>query len=34
VDGKRDRVKCGRGRDKAVVDRRDAASGCERLIVR
>lgn len=31
---RRDVVKCGSGDDKAIVDRRDSASGCERLIVR
>lgn len=30
-DGSRDRVRCGRGRDVAYLDRRDAARGCERV---
>lgn len=32
--GGADVVKCGAGRDKAIVDRRDEASSCEELIVR
>jgi Thrombospondin type 3 repeat/RTX calcium-binding nonapeptide repeat (4 copies) len=35
ADGRRDRVKCGRGRDTAVVDRKDKVSkSCERVTVR
>jgi hypothetical protein len=35
ADGRRDRVKCGTGRDKAVVDRKDKVSkSCERVTVR
>jgi hypothetical protein len=30
-DGEADRVKCGGGRDKALVDRQDRAKGCEKL---
>lgn len=30
-DGARDLVRCGRGRDTAVVDRRDRVRGCERV---
>jgi len=29
-DGRRDVVKCGKGRDRAIVDRRDDVGGCER----
>ncbi len=32
--GGRDRVRCGKGEDKAVVDRRDRTRGCERVKVR
>ncbi|CAN5497150.1 hypothetical protein BH20ACT15_BH20ACT15_06190 [soil metagenome] len=28
-DGKRDVVRCGKGKDRAVVDRRDKVKGCE-----
>jgi hypothetical protein len=31
-DGTRDVIRCGSGRDVAVVDRRDAATGCERVL--
>jgi hypothetical protein len=31
VDGERDRVRCGRGFDVAIVDRRDRVRGCERV---
>jgi len=31
VNGRRDKVKCGSGFDRAVVDRRDQVSGCERV---
>jgi Ca2+-binding RTX toxin-like protein len=34
VDESRDRVRCGPGRDTAIVDRRDSLSGCERVIRR
>ena len=34
VNGGRDIVKCGGGRDRATVDRKDRARGCERVIVR
>jgi metallophosphoesterase (TIGR03767 family) len=30
-DGTRDRIRCGRGRDVAVVDRRDQVKNCERV---
>ena len=30
-DGRRETVRCGSGRDRAVVDRRDRVSGCERV---
>ena len=30
-DGTRDRIRCGRGRDVAFVDRRDRVKGCERV---
>ena len=33
-DGKRDEVICGGGNDTAVVDRRDVARGCERVILK
>jgi hypothetical protein len=29
--GNRDLVRCGKGRDRAVVDRRDVTRGCERV---
>jgi metallophosphoesterase (TIGR03767 family) len=31
-DGLRDRIRCGRGRDVAHVDRRDRVKGCERVV--
>lgn len=31
-DGRRERVRCGRGRDVARVDRRDVVGGCERVL--
>jgi Ca2+-binding RTX toxin-like protein len=34
VNGKRDRLQCGRGRDRAIVDGRDRVRGCERVRVR
>lgn len=34
ADGARDTVSCGKGPDKAVVDKRDDVSGCEDLIER
>jgi hypothetical protein len=34
VDGKKDTVGCGPGNDKAVVDRKDQVSGCERVVER
>jgi Ca2+-binding RTX toxin-like protein len=30
LDGKRDRIRCGPGRDQAVLDRRDRQRGCDR----
>src|SRR3954452_21118418 len=30
-DGTRDRIRCGRGRDVAIIDRPDRAKGCERI---
>ncbi len=30
-DGERDKVRCGRGRDRAAVDRSDSVRGCERV---
>jgi hypothetical protein len=33
-DDRRDLVRCGRGRDRAVVDRIDRVRGCERTRVR
>ena len=30
-DGRRDRVNCGRGRDRVRADRRDRLRGCERV---
>jgi parallel beta-helix repeat protein len=34
VNGRHDIVKCGHGRDRATVERRDRVRGCERVIVR
>jgi parallel beta-helix repeat protein len=34
VNGRRDIVKCGHGRDRATVERSDRVRGCERVIVR
>ena len=31
-DGRKDRVRCGPGRDRAVVDRVDVVSGCEQVV--
>jgi RTX calcium-binding nonapeptide repeat (4 copies) len=31
VDGRRERIRCGRGKDEGVVDRKDNAKGCEDL---
>ena len=31
VNGKRDKVRCGRGFDRAVIDRKDRVSNCERV---
>ena len=33
-DGERDVVRCGKGTDRAIVDRRDRTSGCERVVKR
>jgi hypothetical protein len=33
VDGRRDHVDCGPGRDTALVDRFDRVIGCERVLV-
>ena len=34
ADGRVDVVRCGRGSDIAVVDRRDRVHGCERIVLR
>ena len=34
ADGERDRVRCGRNRDRATVDRLDKVRGCEKVRVR
>ena len=34
VNGRRDIVKCGHGRDRATVERKDHVRGCERVLVR
>ena len=34
ADGRVDLVRCGRGGDTAVVDRRDRIHGCERVVLR
>ncbi len=34
VNGRRDIVKCGHGRDRATVERKDRVRGCERVLVR
>ena len=31
-DGKRDRIRCGRGRDSVMVDSKDRLSGCEQVV--
>jgi len=31
IDGRRDRIRCGRGRDRVLADRADAVAGCERV---
>jgi Ca2+-binding RTX toxin-like protein len=31
-DGQRDRIDCGRGGDRAVVDRKDSVNGCEKVL--
>lgn len=34
ADGARDLVRCGPGRDLAIVDRNDRTRGCERVVTR
>ena len=31
-DGKRDRIRCGKGRDSAKVDSKDRVRGCEQVV--
>jgi Ca2+-binding RTX toxin-like protein len=31
-DGKRDRIRCGKGRDRAFIDSKDRVRGCERVV--